>query len=175
MAKQNVDKSFLNGMTEISPGVWQKNKTTLQPREVVAKLKGKVAHKELLQEIVPQISPEGSLIFAWQGRHVSLNAWYSSKHWTHSHTITNEWHGFFKKFLTEPYPKIGKYKLELVYNSRLDVSNTIAMPKLLEDTLQQLGIIENDSKTFCRGISLTPDETMKKFSYKITVINIATQ
>lgn len=39
MAKQNVDKSFLNGMTEISPGVWQKNKTTLQPRDII-KAKG---------------------------------------------------------------------------------------------------------------------------------------
>ena len=36
MAKQNVDKSFLNGMVEISPGVWQKAKTTLQPREIVS-------------------------------------------------------------------------------------------------------------------------------------------
>lgn len=38
MAKQNVDKSFLNGMVEVSPGVFQKPKTVLQPREK-AKLK----------------------------------------------------------------------------------------------------------------------------------------
>jgi len=164
----------LSGFTKQPDGTYKKTKTVEQPRE--NKIAGRKPHNEIQKEIFNHntkvVNNEAQVLtFEWQGKHVSLNAWYSNKHWTNNHNITNEWHSFFKKFLTTPYPKFNKYKIELTYNSRLDVSNTIAMPKLLEDTLQKEGIIENDSKAFCRGISLIPDETMKKFSYKITVIN----
>ncbi len=125
-----------------------------------------------LNGVVLDFNSVSELVFQWAGKHVSLNEWYSSKHWTHRDKIKKEWHKFFKSFLIAPYPKFNKYKLELEYNSRLDPSNTITMPKLLEDMLQEEGVIPNDSKKHSKGISLIPNKEMKKFSYKITVTNL---
>jgi len=43
------------------------------------------------------------------------------------------------------------------------------MVKLFEDTMVKNGLVPDDSKRFCRGITLTPDDTMAKKTYKITV------
>jgi len=179
MAKQNVDKSFLNGMVEISPGVWQKAKTTLQPREV-AKLNiqegnwngsgaKRKPHKELLQEIVPQISPEGSLVFKWEGKDLSLNKWYDGTHWTKKNKLNQEWHQFFKNFILPPYPFFQTYTITLHCNSRIDPSNLITLIKLCEDAMQELGVIKGDSAEFCKGVHIIPNESMKRKSYQITI------
>jgi len=169
MAKQNVDKSFLNGMTEISPGVFQKTKTTLQPREIAIAKAKKVSHQVLLQEIVPQTSPEGSLIFRWEGKDISLNKWYSSEHWTKRNDAKQDWHNFFKQFVSKPYPFFPTYTITLHCNSRLDPSNCITMIKLCEDAMQEMGIIKNDSAEFCKGVHIIPNESMKRKSYQITI------
>ena len=153
-----------------------------QPREVVKR--GKKPHKEVQKEIfhshttingyvnIMHIETSHKLVFKWADKHVSLNEWYSSKHWSHRNKIQKEWHAFFKSYLIAPYPKYNKYKVELMYNSRLDPSNTIPMIKLCEDMLTENGIIPNDTKEFCKGIEIVPNEQMKKFSYQLIIHNI---
>lgn len=109
------------------------------------------------------------LIFQWVGKHISLNEWYSSKHWSHRNKVAKEWHEFFKKFLITPRPQFARYCITLQYNSKLDPSNTITLVKLLEDCLQKEGIISNDNKDNCKKIEIMPDLTMKPKSYKIIV------
>lgn len=110
-----------------------------------------------------------TLTFAWAGKSISLNQWYSSKHWSIRNKQSQEWHSFFTKFLTKPYPKFDQYSITLKHNSRLDNSNTMAMIKLLEDALQKAGIIKNDDTKNCRSIFILADLEMKRGSFKITV------
>jgi hypothetical protein len=106
--------------------------------------------------------------FNWSGAHISLNKWYSASHWTLRYEHKHEWHTIFKPLIKEQsVPKINQYKIELIYNSRLDPTNTITMVKLFEDTLKEMGIIEDDNKHFCKGVALTPDLTRKDKVYTI--------
>jgi len=166
--KQRADSSFLNGMTEISPGVFQKTKTTLQPREIAIAKAKKVSHQVLLQEIVPQISPEGSLVFRWEGKDISLNKWYSSEHWTKRNDAKQDWHNFFKQFVPKPYPFFPIYTITLEANSRIDLSNLITLIKLSEDTMKELGVIVDDSCRYCKKITIIHNEKMKRKSYCLT-------
>lgn len=152
------------GLVKGEDGVWYKPKTTPQPRE--KSLKQEV-NKHFKPIILTKHSDATELKIQWQGKDISLNSWYSSKHWTHRNKQRNEWHDFFKMQIHEPYPKFNKYSVHLEFNSRLDASNTITMIKLAEDVLQELGIIENDNNNFCVGLTITPNLEMKKKSYKL--------
>lgn len=155
--KRNPDGSY----TKIS-GV--------QPRDKV-KQQGKKPHAEVQTEIFDNVIVrlEYAMVFSWADKHISLNDWYSGKHWSNRNKIKDEWCMFFTQMIAKPYPVIEKYTMELRYNSRLDPSNTMPMLKILEDTLQKLGILKNDNKNFCKGLNLIPDESMKTNSYSITL------
>jgi hypothetical protein len=110
----------------------------------------------------------------WNGQHISLNDWYSGgNHWTVRDTMKRRWHQIFKEVL-EPLdmPKLIEYELELVYNSRLDPTNTITMVKLFEDTMKDLGLIIDDSKKYCKKITLLPNLEMKNKHYIINIKKI---
>ena len=143
---------------------------------------GRKPHKEVQEEIYEDVKkafdklvnsellPIDSLLFAWEGKHIGWNTLYSTPHWTIRNKKVKEWHTFFKKMILKGQPPIGQYKLLLEYNSRLDPTNVTLMPKLLEDTLQEAGIITNDTKEVCRELKVVPKEDMPKKSYKITII-----
>lgn len=106
----------------------------------------------------------------WSGRHISLNQWYSSKHWAVRQKQKTDWHKFYEDLLHKAgVVPIPAYRIKLVYNSRLDPCNTITMVKLLEDTMTELGLIPNDTKKYCRGIELEPDLEMKSGEYRVTI------
>lgn len=107
-------------------------------------------------------------VFKWAGKDISLNKWYSTPHWTVRQKQKDEWHDFFKSMLISR-EKICNYTISLTYNSRLDPSNCITMIKLVEDTLQEEGILENDNKKFCKELKITPDLAMKNKCYIIVV------
>jgi hypothetical protein len=65
--------------------------------------------------------------------------------------------------------KIDKYMITLYFNSRLDASNTVPMIKIFEDVMKKNHYIVDDSKKFCKGIEIYPDESMGKKNYKLTV------
>lgn len=109
------------------------------------------------------------LEFNWVGKGVSLNEWYSSKHWTKRVALANKWHLFFRSMVPIPMPRFETYYITMEYNSKIDASNSMALIKLLEDMMQKYGIIENDNKMFCRGITIIPNLTLKHNEYKIRV------
>ena len=121
---------------------------------------------EMLQE---KLSDDGDIILQWADKHISLNEWYSSKHWSHRNKAKKDWREFFFQLLPNPIPNIIAYDITLKYNSNLDPSNTITIIKLFEDTMQEFGMIVNDTKKECKGIHLIPDELMKKNNYKILI------
>ena len=106
---------------------------------------------------------------SWSGVHISLNEWYTGKHWSKRVKQKNKWWALFTILMNGKKFKLDTYKLELVYNSRLDPSNTITMIKLFEDYLVKKKLIIDDNKKYCKGISLTPDESMKANHYKIKI------
>ena len=164
MAKQGYTEESLAklGLIKGEDGVYYKPKTVAQPREV------QKFEKDKIEDVVKKQTSD-KLVISWAGKDISLNAWYSSKHWTHRNKQKQEWNNFFKEILHEPYPFFEKYIITLEYNSRLDPSNTITVLKLYEDTLRELGVLVNDSLKYCKGLHIIPVESMKKKSYKITI------
>jgi len=173
MAKNGFTEADLLriGLVQQPDGTYKKG----QPKPIPKKRPGKKPHKQVMLEIYEDREKNTGgeeLVFSWGNKHISLNEWYSSKHWTERNKTTEYWHNFFKSFLYHPYPRFDKYGVSLEYNSRLDPSNTITMIKLCEDMLQKEGVIENDNKQYCEGIIIQPNEEMKKFTYKLTFYNL---
>jgi len=173
MAKDN--KFNLDGFQQNPDGSYSKKKTILHPIEkiktVPLNLSSNKSTLEIIDDIVEQVKGSNWIVFKWADIHISLNDWYSSEHWTKRNKTKDFWHKFFKDSLPTTKPFFKKYSITLEFNSRLDVSNTITMIKLCEDTLKKEGVIIDDSKQYCRGVYLIPVDEMKKFSYKITVKN----
>jgi hypothetical protein len=113
----------------------------------------------------------------WEGVDLSLNKWYSSRHWSFRNKEKLFWSNLFLKLLPKRTKKIDKYMLTLYFNSRLDASNTLPMIKICEDTMKKNHYIIDDSKKYCKGICIFPDESMGKKNYKliIHIISYATK
>lgn len=180
MAKNFTEADLKNlGLKQNSDGSYSKAKTVLQPRDKIRAnvMLGNIpafvdTHPAYLpaKAYTEQANPN-QLTYKWADVHVSLNDWYSSEHWTKRNKTKQFWHKFFVDFLPNPKPFFEKYSITLRFNSKLDPSNTITMIKLCEDTLQKEGVIHNDNMTYCKGVHIIPDETMKRFSYLLTIKN----
>ena len=105
----------------------------------------------------------------WEGVDLSLNKWYANRHWSFRNKEKEFWANLFLKLLPKRTKKIDKYIITMYFNSRLDASNTVPMIKILEDTMKKAHYIVDDSKKFCKGIQIYPDETLGKKHYKLTV------
>lgn len=110
----------------------------------------------------------------WEG-HISLNEWYSSKHWSYRKKQKDEWFKTFKSLL-DVFPKetFEKYSILLEYNSRLDPSNTITMIKLLEDTMKKECWIVDDSPKYCESLTIRFSQELSKKTYRATITNETT-
>lgn len=176
------------GLLKDDKGNFYRPKTTQQPREKLTIQRRQVNVENPIVDLgrefvygeinpcehfekdhIDEVRKIEELSVVWAGKDISLNAWYSSKHWTHRNKQKQEWHEFFKQSIVQPYPFFEKYSVTLEYNSRLDPSNTITMIKLFEDTLTELGIITDDTLKYCIGVHLIPKLEMKKKSYRITI------
>lgn len=111
----------------------------------------------------------GRIEIEWEGVDLSLNKWYANRHFSYRIKEKEFWSSLFLKLLPKRTEKIDKYMITLYFNSRLDASNTIPMIKIAEDTMKKEHYIVDDSKKFCKGISIYPDETMGKKNYKLIV------
>lgn len=103
----------------------------------------------------------------WQGKHISLNDWYSNKHWTSRQKQKTQWHSFFSELLGNQV-KLTKYKLEIEYNSRLDVDN-VMVQKFLNDTMKENGWIIDDNKKYFKGMSIAVNEGLPDKTYIIRI------
>jgi len=96
----------------------------------------------------------------WKG-HFSLNKLYEGGHWTRRNSLKQKWKLIFTEAIqASGATKLPMYTLTIRYNSRLDPSNVTGMLKVLEDTLRELGLIVDDTKKFCRGVGIVPDESL---------------
>jgi hypothetical protein len=111
----------------------------------------------------------GSFFITWEGVDLSLNKWYANRHFSYRIKEKEFWSSLFLKLLPKRTKKIDKYMITLLFNSRLDASNTIPMLKIAEDTMKKNHYIVDDSKKYCKGIRIYPDETMGKKDYKLIV------
>ena len=69
---------------------------------------------------------------------ISLNQWYSGKHWTHRQKLKRIYTALVKSQYSRIFPKDQKYVVSYVFtfkNNPLDASNCIAMVKMIEDII----------------------------------------
>lgn len=111
----------------------------------------------------------GEITLEWKDVDISLNKWYASRHWHFRNKEKEFWATLFLKLLPKRLKQVDKYKLHLRYNSRLDPTNTIPMMKIAEDTMKKNHYIVDDTKKYCKGVTITPDETMGKKHYILTL------
>lgn len=105
----------------------------------------------------------------WFNIDLSLNKWYANRHWSFRNKEKEFWSSTFIRLLPKRTKKIDKYMITLKFNSRLDASNTVPMIKILEDTMKKEQYIVDDSKKYCKGIRIYPDESLGKKHYKLTI------
>lgn len=111
-------------------------------------------------------------LIKWEG-HFSLNKLYEGGHWTRRNNLKQSWKLIFTEAIQRSgATKLPKYTLTIRYNSRLDPSNVTGMLKVLEDTLRELGLIVDDTKKFCKGVGIIPDEDMKSGSYVAEFVEV---
>lgn len=117
----------------------------------------------------------------YTGRGVSLNKFYSQGHWSTRSNIKNIYRKIFIKLLDEnkDIRWIDKYFLSIYYNSAHDPDNVIGMEKVFTDSLKQEkdrsgniiyeGYIKDDSKKYCRGVVILPDESLPRNTFKFVL------
>jgi hypothetical protein len=107
------------------------------------------------------------------GKMISLNDLYSGKHWSHRHKAKEKFRGIFDILLLEAKVKwMKEYRIDMVYNSRLDSDNTIPALKFLNDSLKKKYVPEDDPRYF-KGFSINIDKRLKHDTYKIKITQLA--
>lgn len=110
-----------------------------------------------------------SIVLKWENVDISLNKWYSVRHWSFRNKEKEFWSNLFLKLLPKKAKRIDKYMIHLEYNSRLDPTNTITMIKMAEDTMKKNEYIIDDTKKYCKGITIEPNEMLGKKIYILTI------
>lgn len=108
----------------------------------------------------------------WDNDHISLNEWYSGKHWSNRAKQKNKWKLKYLSLFGCETPRLSQFKIELTYNSRLDNDNCITLIKLFSDFLKERMIVKDDSKKYWRGLSITPDESLPKNTYVLRLYGV---
>jgi hypothetical protein len=117
------------------------------------------------------------IVFEWEGVDVSLNKFFAGKHWTIRNKIKDQFHLLFGRLLTKKYRMVDKYEVVLEYNSRLDPTNTIILIKIGEDFLRHINVLTDDTKKFCKKVTIIPVSEMGAKHYRMTfqIISYATK
>ena len=108
-------------------------------------------------------------IVEYQGKVTSLNDT-NGQSWRKRANAVTKFHGIFTILMIEAkFRKIDKFRLDVRYNSRHDCDNIIFVCKVFVDTMKGV-YIKDDTKKYYRGVSITPDESLKTntFIFKIT-------
>ena len=101
----------------------------------------------------------------------SLNMIYAGKHWTYRKKKKDEYKIICQEALSN-YDKftIDSFKMDIKYNSRLDIDNGILVSKFLADTLVSEGIVPDDNKKYYTQVTITYDSELPKDTYKVTLM-----
>ena len=92
---------------------------------------------------------------------VSLNVWYSSKHWSFRKKLKDNYTLIVKSQFKDVLPASESYDTEyhFTFKSRpLDASNCVAMVKLIEDI-----VFENDGYKIIKSILVTSNKGAEDF------------
>jgi hypothetical protein len=114
--------------------------------------------------------------FVYNGQGISLNAFYSSNHWSGRTKILKQYHPIFHKLIEEQLPKenIKAYSLIIFYNSKHDPDNVIGTGKVFVDVLRGnsggFKYIEDDTKEYCKFVGIVPDESLRHNTFEINLI-----
>lgn len=115
------------------------------------------------------------------GKGISLNTFYSQGHYYKRNQIKDEYTNIFRKLQEDAGVEyIDKYKITCLYNSRHDPLNVAGTVKMFEDALagcynrrtlsfKYPPLIKDDSKAYCRGIEIYPDEALEKNTFKFII------
>jgi|TARA_R110000751_G_scaffold70225_1_gene142467 hypothetical protein len=100
----------------------------------------------------------------------SLNMIYAGKHWTYRKKKKDE----YKIICTEALSLHDKFtcetfRLDITYNSRLDIDNGILVSKFLADTLVELEVVKDDSPKYYDQIKIKFDSSLPKNTYKVII------
>lgn len=115
------------------------------------------------------------VVTRYEGKGVSLNDYYSSKHWTHRNRLKNNYSNIFNSLMDSSIGDFQceeKYGLCVIYNSRHDPDNVTGLSKIFQDCLKKREIIKDDSKKFCKFFCIInnnelPLNTFDFYLYKI--------
>jgi hypothetical protein len=134
-----------------------------------------------MKDLINTSNLEKVATIVYSGRGVSLNKFYSQGHWSTRSNIKNTYRKVFTELLdnNKDIRWVDKYFLAIYYNSAHDPDNVIGMEKVFTDTLKQekdkagniiyKGYIQDDSKKYCRGVSIFPDEQLPKNTFKFVL------
>lgn len=108
----------------------------------------------------------------FKGRGVSFNEIYSSGTWYTRSRIKNKYKDIFDLLIKgdKDIRWMNEFVIDLSYNSKHDPDNVVAMEKIFVDTMRQerdkeknvikKGYFYDDSKRYCKGVILRPDESL---------------
>ena len=92
---------------------------------------------------------------------VSLNVWYSSKHWSFRKKLKDNYTLIVKSQFKDVLPASNSYDTEYHFSFKsrpLDASNCVAMVKLIEDI-----VFENDGYKIIKSILVTSNKGAEDF------------
>lgn len=100
----------------------------------------------------------------------SLNKIYAGKHWAVRKKYKDDYKAECIKALEE-YDAFTceAFRLDIRYNSRLDIDNGILVSKFLADTLVSLGVVQDDSPKYYDKVTIKYDSAVEKNSYVVTI------
>lgn len=118
----------------------------------------------------------------YQGQGISWNDIYANSGknaWKIRKSLVDKYKKIFTILILEAkLPWMDEYEVTLLYNSKQDVDNTGAAVKILLDSLKQKreggivtqrGWVYDDSKKYCKGIHLIPDESLENNTFKFII------
>ena len=109
-------------------------------------------------------------IIKYEGKALSLNDFYAGGHWKKRADGKKKYDNIFKVLLLEARVKwMHEFRLDVVYNSKHDCDNVVGMSKIFVDSMKGI-YIKEDSKRYFKGLSITPDTSLKNntFIFKLT-------
>ena len=100
----------------------------------------------------------------------SLNKIYAGKHWA----VRKKYKDDYKKECVKALEEYDAFtcetfRLDIRYNSRLDIDNGILVSKFLADTLVSQGIVQDDNPRYYDKVTIKYDNTIEKNSYVVTI------
>jgi hypothetical protein len=113
-----------------------------------------------------------SYTVTYTGQGISLNMFYAGGHWSERSKVKTKFKNIFTiLFLQAKIKPLEQFTISLVYNSRLDPDNVVAMAKVYCDSLKGR-YIKDDTKKYYKGLSISPDETLPHNTYVFTITEV---